>query len=457
MTVLVVDDEPQALLGASVLLRAAGVREVLKEEDGRKVMGIVSERDVSVVVLDLSMPHISGRELLSELTASFPDIAVIIMTAVNELETAVECMKAGAFDYLVKPVDPERFQSSVKRAVEMNALKTEVFSLKERLLTERFEHEEAFSDIVTGNSRMRAIFRYIEAIAPSGQPVLITGETGVGKELVARALHTVSGLEGEFVALNAAGLDDPMFSDTMFGHVRGAYTGASEAREGLVARASGGTLFLDETGDLNEASQVKLLRLMQEQTYYPLGSDALRQSNARILVATNRDLHALMEKGKFRRDLFYRLRGHQISIPPLRERRDDIPLLIEHFIEAAASSMKRKKPSVPPELVSVLSAYDFPGNVRELQTMLFDAVASHKSGVLSTAGFKELIGTRPAAQPVQEGKYPFEIKGRFPTLAEAGTYLTEEALKLSKGNQGAAAALLGISRQALNKRLKRKK
>lgn len=454
LPVLIVDDEPQVLLGASVVLRAAGVTEVLTVEDGRKVKGILSERDVSVVVLDLTMPHLSGREILSELTASFPQVAVIIMTAVNELETAVECMKAGAFDYLLKPVDPERFQSSVRRAIELNTLKTEVSSLKERLLTERLEHEEAFSGIVTRDSRMRAIFRYIEAIAPSNQPVLITGETGVGKELAARAIHASSGLAGEFVALNAAGLDDAMFSDTLFGHVRGAYTGASEAREGLVARASQGTLFLDEIGDLNEASQVKLLRLMQEQTYYPLGSDAPKQSGARVVVATNRDLQALMGEGKFRKDLFYRLRGHQIHIPPLRERLDDIPLLIEHFMEAASASMNRNKPSAPPELAGVLSTYDFPGNVRELQTMLYDAVAIHRSGVLSMAGFKELIGARPAVPPTERD--PLEIRGRFPTLAEAGEFLIEEALKLSKGNQGAAAALLGISRQALNKRLKRK-
>lgn len=454
--VAIVDDEPQALLGASVMLRASGIREVLTFEDGREFMAILPQGDFSVVVLDLSMPHLSGREILDKISDSRPHIPVIVMTAINEIETAVECMRAGAFDYLVKPVDGERFVSGVRRAMEFSALRDEVSSLKSRLLSGRLEHEGAFGAIITKSGKMRAIFRYIEAIADSHQPVLITGETGAGKELIAGAIHRVSGLKGEFVALNIAGLDDSMFCDTLFGHRRGAYTGAEQARDGLVARASGGTLFLDEIGDISGPSQAKLLRLLQEQTYYPLGSDVLRRSEARIVVATNRELSALMEAGKFRKDLYYRLRGHQIDIPPLRERAGDIPLLLEHFVEAAASSLSKKKPDVPPELASVLSAYRFPGNVRELQTMVYDCVARNESGALSIDCFRKITGCALPAPPPPD-KEMLDITGRFPTLKEAQEHAIAEALRRSNGNQGAAASLLGISRQALNKRLNRKK
>jgi PAS domain S-box-containing protein len=221
------------------------------------------------------------------------------------------------------------------------ALQMEMVSLKNRLLTDQLEHEEAFSAIVTRSKQMRAIFQYVEVIAGSEQPVLITGDTGVGKELFARAIHTVSSRKGDFVAVNVAGLDDMMFSDTLFGHRKGAYTGADQSRGGLIARASGGTLFLDEIGDLSESSQVKLLRLLQERTYYTLGSDVLQETDARIVVATNQNIKDLISKGRFREDLYYRLGAHQIHIPPLRERKDDIPLLLQYFLEEAASVVSR--------------------------------------------------------------------------------------------------------------------
>jgi DNA-binding NtrC family response regulator len=456
--VLLVDDEPQALLSASVMLRTAGVKDVITVEDSREVMPLLYRQDVAVVVLDLSMPHLSGKELLHRISHEYPHIPVIIMTATNELETAVECIKSGAFDYLVKPVEKSRFISSVKRAVELCALRNEVSSLKRHLLTDRLEHEDVFAPIITNSKKMRAVFQYVEAIAGSQQPVLITGETGVGKELIARALHELSGLKGNFVAVDVAGLDDTMFSDTLFGHRKGAYTGATEARNGLVAQTSGGTLFLDEIGDLSESSQVKLLRLLQEQTYYPLGSDVPKRTDARIVVATNQDLQKLIQKGKFRKDLYYRLRAHQIHIPPLRERKEDIPLLVDHFLEEAAKSMNKKKPTPPPELMTLLSTYHFPGNIRELRAMIFDAVARHKSGVLSMDSFKETIGQESSMRsfPPSEGSPFLGISGRFPTLREAEEYLISEALKLAKGNQGIAASLLGITRQALNKRLNRK-
>lgn len=461
LPVLLVDDEPQILLSSSVILRSAGIKHVLTVEDSRRVLRLLAQQEVAVIVLDLSMPYISGIELLTEINNRFPHIPVIILTATNEIDTAIKCMKAGASDYLVKPVEKERFVSSIKRTLEVCALREEVSSLKQHLLTDRLENETAFSSIVTISKKMRAIFQYVEVIAGTQQPVLITGETGVGKELIARALHDLSGRKGIFVPVNVAGLDDTMFSDTLFGHKKGAYTGADEAREGMIARASEGTLFLDEIGDMNEASQVKLLRLLQERKYYPLGSDVQRQSDARIIVATNHDINRLITTGKLQRDLYYRLRAHQIYVPPLRERLDDIPLLLDHFLDEAAKSLNKKKPTPPRELNTLLSTYHFPGNIRELQVMVFDAVARHKTGILSMDSFKENIGQVSLSPPrgssvrVQDKNFIMATFNKFPTLKEAESYLISEALKLAHGNQGIAASLLGITRQALNKRLNR--
>jgi two-component system response regulator HydG len=462
--VLLVDDEQVMLVSARMMLNSAGIDNVITTDDSRQVMSFLSEQEVSAIVLDLSMPYLSGKELLVEINHEYPHTPVIIMTATNELETAVECMKSGAFDYLVKPVEAGQFLSSLQRALEMYELRNEVSLLKEHLLSDQLENESAFSKIITRNKRMRSIFKYIEAISRSRQPVLITGETGVGKELIARAVHELSGREGEFIAINIAGLDDTVFSDTLFGHKRGAFTGAEKDREGLISRADGGTLFFDEIGDMNELSQIKLLRVLQEQKYYQLGSDVLKQSDVRIIVATNQDLQKSIEKKKFRKDLYYRLRTHHIHIPPLRERIEDIPLLIGYFLDKASHSMHKKKPKSPSELEILLSNYRFPGNIRELQSMVFDAVAQHRSGILSMDSFKIIINQEQLShqknvlQPEEHKTQSLlNITDHFPTLKEAENFLVNEAIRRSKGNQGIAASLLGITRQALNRRLQKKK
>ena len=460
LPVLLVDDEAQILKSYSIMLRSAGIKQVLTLDDSAEVMPLLAKQEVAAIVLDLSMPRLPGIELLPEITANYPMVPVVILTAVNELETAVECMKAGAFDYMVKPVEPSRLEACIRRAVDFHALRLEVLHLKNHLLMGELEDEDAFRSIITVNKRMRAIFQYVEVIAATHQPVLITGETGTGKELFAKAVHAISGKKGEFVAVNVAGLDDTMFSDTLFGHKKGAYTGAEEAREGLIAYAAGGTLFLDEIGDTNESSQVKLLRLLQEQKYYPLGSDVPKKSDVRIVVATNQDLQKLISEGGFRKDLYYRLRAHQIHIPPLRERMEDIPVLLDYYLEEAAESMKKKKPTPPPELLTLMSTYHFPGNVRELQAMVYDAVARHKGGVLSLESFRDIIGQErqgaAAHARAAEESAPYGSPEHFPTLRDAESSLIARALELANGNQGIAASLLGITRQALNKRLKRK-
>lgn len=462
--ILLVDDEQELLFSAAIMLRNAVPNPVLTINESCNVLPLLATQEVSVIVLDLRMPGFTGQELLQRITYEYPAVPVLIMTAANTIEIAVECMKTGAFDYLLKPVEKSRLVSGVMRALELQRLRGEVSSLKRHLLTAELQHAAAFAPIITRSRKMLALFHYLESVAGSDQPVLLTGETGVGKELFARAIHEASDREGEFVALNIAGLDDLMFSDALFGHRKGAYTGASQVREGLIARAAAGTLFLDEIGDLNASSQVKLLRLLQESEYYPLGSDVAKRSTARIIVATNRDLQKMISTGEFRNDLYYRLCAHSCHIPPLRERREDIPVLFEHFLASAAEMLHKKKPAYPDELVKYLAAHPFPGNVRELRAMVHDAVAQQKSRCLSMAPFRDKIGQSlqsVESPPPQIPQVPPEemqvFFAGFPSLNYAEKHLIKQAMAIANGNQGIAASLLGITRQALNNRLTRER
>lgn len=458
--VLLVDDEPQILRSASMLLRSDGIENVLTCDDSRQVMAILSEQPVALVVLDLTMPNLSGQALLARICADHPDLPVLVVTATNDVETAVQCMRDGAQDYLLKPVDKNRLVSSVRRALEIRGLHDEILSLKKHLLSDQVEQPEAFAEIITQSSKMHGLFRYMEAIARSSQPVLITGDTGTGKELFARAVAQLSGRRGEFVAVNVAGLDDNVFSDTLFGHRKGAFTGADRAREGLIAAADNGTLFLDEIGDLAPTSQVKLLRLLQDRSYYRLGADRPLRSGARVVVATNCDVPQMVQDGRFRKDLYYRLRAHHIRLPSLRERREDLPLLLGHFLGKAADDLGKTKPTPPPELISLLKTYEFPGNIRELEAMTFDAVARHGRGTLSLKSFADLIGPDPDGADSIDTPPALSDFGRMlpeplPSLKQAEVTLIDEALKRADGNQGIAARMLGMTRQALNKRLVR--
>lgn len=455
--VLLVDDEKSVLLACEVVLRRGGVGATERCEDSRHVMERVAGRTYGAVLLDLTMPHITGGELLERLGAAFPELPVIVLTGANEVETAVECMKKGAFDYMVKPVEDARLVSGVRRALELRQLRRENAQLAAKVKGGGLENPEAFSRFRTASAAMYATFRYLETAARTSKPVLITGETGTGKELIARSVHEASGRPGQWVAVNVAGLDDNMFSDTLFGHVKGAYTGASEARPGMVEQAANGTLFLDEIGDLAPASQVKLLRLLQEGEYTPLGADAPQHTNARVVVATRRDLEQLQRDGRFRPDLYYRLRRHHVHVLPLRERLDDLPLLLDHFLHHAAEVLGKRKPSPPDGLLPLLSTHRFPGNVRELESMVFDAVSRHRGRRLSLQSFRELLREGRAAV-VQcadtEWNGLFAACPRLPTLKEAQHLLVQEALRRADGKQSLAAHMLGISRQALSQRLR---
>jgi DNA-binding NtrC family response regulator len=457
--VMMVDDEAQAITSFEMTLRSANMNNFIRCHDSRDVMPLLSSQEIEVMLLDLRMPHISGEELLPMITADYPEIPVVVVTGSNDVDTAVKCMQHGAFDYILKPVEKSRLIGGVKRAVELRELQRENQLLKAHVLSDKLEKPEAFSEIITISTSMRSIFQYIEAIANSPRPVLITGETGVGKELIAKAVHNLSNRAGDFVPVNAAGLDDHVFADTLFGHKKGAFTDAREVRSGLIERAAGGTLFLDEIGDLSTASQVKLLRLLQESEFFPLGSDVAKRSDARIVVATNQNLDELQSSGQFRKDLYYRLGDHQIHIPPLRRRREDLAVLVEHFLEKASKILDKKKPTPPVELITLLSTYHFPGNIRELESMVFDAVSSHASGKLSMDAFKahlSKVSESDAADSTPEKGTLISFSHQLPTLKQIEQLLIDEALKRANNNQSIAALSLGISRQALNKRLKKK-
>ncbi|MFC1898562.1 sigma-54-dependent transcriptional regulator [Candidatus Cloacimonadota bacterium] len=457
--VLLVDDEEQFLQSGSFSLRTSGISNVEKCNDSRNVLSLLREKSYSVIILDLMMPYLNGDELLPEIVQEFPEIPVIMHTAVNEVSKAVGCMKKGAFDYLTKPVDKARLVTCVKKAIQFSDLKTENIELKKSLLRDRLEKPVVFENIVTGNHAMYAIFHYIEAIASTSLPVLITGDTGVGKEMIAKAVHDASRRKGEFVSINVAGLDDSLFSDTLFGHVKGAFTGAEKMRKGLIEKAAGGTLFLDEIGDLKIESQIKLLRLLEERTYYQVGSDHLITSDARIVVATNVDLNKMQNDGIFRKDLFYRLQNHHIEIPSLYSRKDDIPLLTDFFMETAAREVNKAAPTFPPELYTLLANYHFPGNIRELKGMIFDAVSRHKSGILSMNVFKERISKNNSTSDhldiSNDSNDRVFFSDPLPSLKEVEKKLVAEALKRSNNNQTIAAQMLGLTRSALNKRLNR--
>jgi DNA-binding NtrC family response regulator len=453
--ILIVDDEPAWLRSLSLTLEsAAGITNTFLCQESREVLPLLDKGGIGLILLDLTMPGMSGEELLAAIGERHPDVACIIISGVNQLDTAVRCMKLGAFDYYVKTDEEDRIVSGVLRAIRMLELRDENRAVKSRLVAGGPAHPEAFAGIVTRSRAMYAVFAYIEAVAASSQPLLVTGESGVGKENLVRAAHAISGREGALVAVNVAGLDDAVFADTLFGHVRGAYTGAETPRKGMVEEAAGGTLFLDEIGDLSVASQVKLLRLLQEGEYYPLGSDQPRRLSARVIVATHRDLAADEAAGKFRRDLYFRLRTHHVHIPALRERKEDIEPLLRHFLAEAAAALHKTTPAFPPELVGCLAAYAFPGNIRELRAMVFDAVSLHTGRMLSMKSFLEAMGRARPCPADAPPPNPFAAFDQLPTFAEAARFLVDEALSRSGGNQTLAARLLGISQPALSKRLK---
>lgn len=456
-SIVIIDDESIILNTMELLLESEGYNNTHLFQNGKTALEYIKENDASVILLDLNMPEISGQEMLQILREEKPQIPVIVITGYNDLETAIETMKLGAYDYLVKPLDIERVAVAVKNALKYKELNESLNNLTKHFFIEELDNPETFSNIITANPVMIKIFHYLSAIANSNQPVLITGETGVGKELFARAIHDRSRQSGAFVAMDVSSYDNSMFPDALFGHIKGAYTGANINREGLIKAAESGTLFLDEIGDLSLELQSTLMRVIQEREYRQCGSDRLTKTNARIIFATNKDLMKMIEDGKFRKDLYYRLETHHIQIPPLRKRKDDLPLLVKHFLKCAEAEIGKEITQIPEELYHYLKQHDFPGNIRELKNLIFNAAAFSKNGCLSTDMILEKLNINRVENHINSRSFSMNFEDGFPSFRVMEEQLITSALTICHNKQSDAAELLGISRQALNKRINKSK
>jgi len=469
--ILILDDDESLRLRLELLFARAGLNNIVSTGDRAKAAALVAAREVGLVILDLFLPEDEGEALLRDFNRSAPELPVIVMTGASDIATVVRCMRAGAVDYVAKPIDELRLFVSVWNAIASIEQRREAEHFRDRVLDGKLERPQAFEAIITRDKRMLALFSYAESVARSRQPVLITGETGTGKELFARAVHEASGRQGPFVAVNVGGLDDAMFSDSLFGHRKGAFTGADSGRAGMLKEAEGGTILLDEIGDLEQHSQIKLLRLLQENEYFPLGSDSPSRSDARVIAATTKDLRQAAASGAFRSDLFYRLQTHPISIPPLRERRGDLEPLARSFLEKSARELGQAVPdetqleSCARKVAQLLSGYDFPGNVRELESLVHDAVTGARGGKLDLEALRRRAGLGPATN--QEAAEAIEAKltnlpplfialaeGHIPTIEAAERELIRMAVDSASSNLSQAAQRLGISRQTLYNKLK---
>lgn len=454
--VLIIDDEMPSLLTLEAVLNELGISHIILCDDSREAEKLLAEQTVSVILLDLKMPYISGENLIPVIKQKAPDAPIIIVTASTDVQSAVRCMKQGVYDYLLKNDTDERLRPVIRKALEIYELKQLNRHMEEKLRSPRIEHEDLFSSIITRSIKMLEVFEYIEAICHSPATVLITGETGTGKELVAKSIHTASGRKGEFVAINVAALDEAQFADTLFGHTPGAFTDAKGSRKGLVELAQGGTLFFDEVADISLETQQKLLRLLEEREFRPLGVDRSRISTARIVAATNKNLLQLVKSGAFRHDLFYRLHTHTIRLPPLRERQGDIPLLITHFITEAAKENDLKAPMVSADALELLTNYPYPGNIRELRALLYDCVLACKGKEITAAYLNKKYIPEQGADRSQASKENLAQEVIFPevlpSLRQLKQLLFKEAIRRVNGNKTMAAKLLGISRQAIMKR-----
>ena len=461
--ILLIDDEAHILQSYRTVLRQIGFRNFFSCHSANEAKDIISQHSPDIILLDLTLKgEMPGQELLPILRQRVPDSPVIIISGNQDMALAVECMKRGAHDYLSKPVEGERLKATVLRTLEWKSVRNENAQLKNALLQTETNSEENNKGIVTHDHHMKNLLAYTRIIASSPEPVLITGESGVGKEMFARAVHELGDGRAPWVAVNVTALNDDMFADALFGHRRGAFTGADKMRSGLLEKAAGGTLLLDEIGDLSMASQVKLLRLLQEKEYHPVGADAVKHSDCRIIATTNRLLEDRIKNGTFRSDLYYRLKVHHIHIPPLRERRDDIVPLAEYFTRKAAKTLGIKAPGIDNDAKSVLMEMSFPGNARQVEALIFDAVTRYKEKPIPVAFFRQYqnvpaskINDKYAGQHDQPQRTAtsfceFQI---LPTIQQARLELIDEAVHRCRGNRSAAARMLGITPQALHKHL----
>jgi DNA-binding NtrC family response regulator len=444
--ILVVDDDVGLLLSIKATLVSSGMPEPALVSDSRQVMGLVRKHHFHLVLLDLIMPHVSGMEILQELKEEFPAIESVIVTAMEDVSSAVKAMRFGAYDYMVKPVNSEKLVIIINRALERYDLRHELALFQKSQTFSDLKNPEAFEGMVAKDEAMALVFHQAEAVAPTHYNVLITGESGTGKEMLAGIIHSLSNRpKGHFVGVNMAAFSKTLLEDDLFGHTKGAYTGALTDKKGFFESAQGGTLFLDEITELEPALQGKLLRVIQERVLYRLGSTEARDVDVRIIVATNRDINEEVRVERFRGDLFYRLNMCHIHIPPLRERKKDILPLARHFLNIHTARNQKEIDSLAPDLANFLLNYPFPGNVRELENIIASTVLWEKGRVLTLSSARGLPSFSGSAHTQSE---------KLLTLARVEEGHIERILELTGGNRTQAAKILGIGLRTLQRKLK---
>jgi two-component system response regulator PilR (NtrC family) len=444
--ILVVDDERSMRELLSIVLKREG-HEVLVAENGRSAIDLLERQPVELLISDVRMPDLSGVDVLAAAQRLNPEVIGIMITAYASTETAVEALRLGAYDYLSKPFNVDELKLKVKKALERKHLQQENALLKRVL-----QQTHQFANIIGKSPVMQAVFQLVQTIAPTTSTVLISGDSGTGKELVARAIHFNSPRKDRpFVALNCGALPETLLDSELFGHVRGAFTGADTNKKGLIEVAEKGTIFLDEIGEMSPMVQVKLLRVLQERKFRRLGGTDEIEADIRIIAATNRDLSKLVAEGKFRDDLFYRINVIPVRLPALRERLEDIPLLAEHFLAKYAAQVKRDIAGIAPDAMRQLQAYDWPGNIRELENALERAVALETGSVIHAKSLPEHVQTgglpTSAAAEGPNGEAPLPESG-FDLerhVEEIEREYIAQALRMAGGVKSRAADLLGMS------------
>ena len=444
--VLVVDDEENVRLALTTLLRKHGY-EVEVAAGGRDALELLGRFGPDFVLTDVRMPQMSGVDLLGEIKARGFDTTVIVMSAFGRIDQALEVIRAGAYDYIAKPFRGDEVILSLKKAEERETLRRENKALKAHL-----RQENRFEDLFARSKSMEAIFKSVQKVADYKTTVLVTGESGVGKELIARALHATSSRRTQpFVAVNCGAIPENLLESELFGHKRGAFTDATSDRRGLFEEASGGTLFLDEIGELPLSLQVKMLRVVQEDLIRRVGDSKDLAINVRIVAATHRDLAAEVKAGRFREDLFYRIHVLQLHVPPLRDRKEDIPILVDHFVAKNNARLGLSIRGLTAEAHAVLLDYAWPGNVRELENTIERAMVLCEAEIIGAHDLPERI--RESLDPVQVQLASGEVSIKK-TVAAIEQILIKRALARTKGNRTRAAQLLEISHRALLYKLK---
>jgi len=450
-TILVVDDERNMLMVMEMALEEAGYR-VLTAERAEEAVAMLRDPDLAVVLSDLKMPGMGGEEFIARSQRERPDVPVIVVTAFGSIRSAIECIQAGASDYLTKPFEPEELQFAVQSALRLHDLMQE-----NRQLQAAVTGAAPRRRLVGNSHAMLALRDEIHRVAPYKTNVLITGESGTGKEAVARSIHE-SGPRAErpWVAINCSAIPRDLMESELFGYVRGAFTGAVQNRMGRLEQANGGTLFLDEVGDLDLTLQAKLLRVLQEREFSPVGSDVVRRVDLRVIAATHRDLDAMVREGSFREDLLYRLDVYKIHVPPLRERSDDIPLLADNFLQTFRTEMDKPVERFSDEALAALSDYDWPGNVRELRNAVERSLLSCRALVIERYDLPDKVNEGGGDGRRRDGELAQVMdEGLDNWLASVERNIIIDALKETDGVQVQAARLLGISERSLWHRVKK--